>query len=256
MGTPRSTPNLGRRVFGLGVIVLGVAGVASRDFAVDWQHVAPDVPGRAVLAEMAAVLELIAGIFLFSRRAARAGALILIGLFSVYVLLWLIPAIGAPSNVGNWGNFFEETLALTASVVAFISFGSGPDPVKRAARISRVAGICSLWFGTEHLIYLHPAAGYVPNWIPPNQVFWVGATAVFFYLAGISILTGVLDTVGSLLLAVMLLLFQILVWIPKVVAAPHDHFMWSANGVALAFAGAAWVAADAIKRRGHVSAGG
>lgn len=43
--------------------------------------------------------------------------------------------------------------------------------------------------------------------------------------------------------------FEVLLWAPKLFASPHDHFMWSANGISLALAGAVWVIADVTNQK-------
>jgi hypothetical protein len=48
------------------------------------------------------------------------------------------------------------------------------------------------------------------------------------------------------LLTAMILGFELLVWLPKLFSAPHDHFSWAGNGIATAMAGAAWVVSDSI----------
>jgi hypothetical protein len=47
----------------------------------------------------------------------------------------------------------------------------------------------------------------------------------------------------------MIIGFEVLVWIPKVAATPHDHFVWSGNGICVALAAGAWAVADVINKR-------
>lgn len=100
-----------------------------------------------------------------------------------------------------------------------------------------------------HFSYLRGAASYVPRWIPPNQMFWAVATAVCFLLAAAAILSGVLAGLAARLLTAEIVGFELLVWIPKLISAPHMHFMWAGNGISLAMCGAAWVVADSINNR-------
>jgi hypothetical protein len=44
----------------------------------------------------------------------------------------------------------------------------------------------------------------------------------------------------------MIVGFELLIWIPKLLAAPHDHFSWAGNAVSVAMAGAAWVVAGSL----------
>jgi uncharacterized membrane protein len=81
------TSNLGLYVYGLAAIFLGPLGLVSGDFATTWQNVGPNVPLRVPLAYLTAVLELVAGIALSWPRPARAGALTLTILYSIFTLI-------------------------------------------------------------------------------------------------------------------------------------------------------------------------
>jgi uncharacterized membrane protein YphA (DoxX/SURF4 family) len=103
-----------------------------------------------------------------------------------------------------------------------------------------------LSFGLSHFFAIPQTAGMVPGWIPPGRQFWAVATGVAHLIAGLSILTGVLDVVGSRLLTLMLAAFGALVWAPAIFAQPREHMVWAGNAINLALVGAAWVVADAI----------
>jgi hypothetical protein len=49
---------------------------------------------------------------------------------------------------------------------------------------------------------------------------------------------------ASRLLTAEIVGFEILVWIPKLVAGPKDHFNWAGNAICIAIAGATWVVSD------------
>jgi hypothetical protein len=69
---------------------------------------------------------------------------------------------------------------------------------------------------------------------------------VFFLMAAAAILSGVLSGLASRLLTAQILGFEILIWIPKVIAGPHEHFPWSGNAISVALSAAAWVVSDGI----------
>jgi hypothetical protein len=47
----------------------------------------------------------------------------------------------------------------------------------------------------------------------------------------------------------MVLSFGWLIWAPALAGKIGDHFLWAANAINFAIAGAAWVVADAHRRR-------
>ena len=118
----------------------------------------------------------------------------------------------------------------------------------RGTTISRLYGICPISFGLDHIIYLKGVATWVPTWIPPGQMFWAIATTVCFLLAAAAILSGILAGLAARLLTAMIVGFELLIWIPKLLAAPHDHFAWAGNAISITMAGAAWIVADSLNR--------
>ena len=245
-----SSSHLGTCVFGGAAIALGVIGFAFRDFATNWQRVEPTVPHREVLALLAAACEIGCGLAILWRRSRRAGASLLAVLDAIFVLLWVQQILRAPSVYDSWGNFFEELSLLIAALIVFASASPrGSAWARIEAPIRRIYGICPIFFAAVHFIYLGGAASYVPAWLPPGQKFWVVATAVCFLFAAAAILSGVLAPLAARLLTAEIILFELFVWLPKLLASPHQHFMWAGNGINMAMCGAAWVVADSFANR-------
>jgi uncharacterized membrane protein YphA (DoxX/SURF4 family) len=245
----RAFSNLGIYVYAAGAVALGVSGLVWTDFATNWQRVQGNVPHRGTLACIVAVYELAAGGAILMRRTARTGAMMLSILYSVFAFLWVPQILGSPRVYDVWGNFFEEFSLVIAGVVVYASFAP-PESVWAAKKawINRLFGICALSFALEHLFYLSGTASFVPMWIPPGQMFWAIATAFFFLLAAVAILSGFLAGLASRLLTAMIVGFEALVWAPRLLASPHLHFAWAGNAICLAIAGAAWVVADSISK--------
>ena len=80
------TMNLDRVFFALGLIGLGVVCLVYGDFAMQWQPVPAWVPGRTFLAYASAVVMIVGGAGLLSRRNAKLSS----GVLLVYFLLWLL----------------------------------------------------------------------------------------------------------------------------------------------------------------------
>ena len=74
----------------------------------------------------------------------------------------------------------------------------------------------------------------VPKWMPWGGGFWTILTGIAFVLAGIAMLSGILDVLAARLLALMLLVFSVLVLAPGPLASPHNHVVWGSNAYNLA----------------------
>jgi uncharacterized membrane protein YphA (DoxX/SURF4 family) len=244
----RPLPKIGIFAYGAAAILLGLVGLAWGDFATDWQRVQPGVPHRESLAYFCAAYEILAGAALLWRRTARAGALLLTVLYSIFTLLWLIQALSVPQGYDGWGNVFEELSLVIGGTVAFVALAPARSRLHgKAASIGRAFGICSVSFAIVHLLHLAIVAAWVPSWIPPGQMFWSVATAVFFLLAAAAILSGVLAGLAAGLLTAEIMGFEILVWAPRLIEAPHSHFNWAGNAIGIAIGAAAWVVADSLQ---------
>ena len=247
-GSSRAS-NLGIYVYGAGAIFLGVLGLVSGDFATTWQHVGPNVPFRHVLAYLTAVIELAAGLALLWPRTARAGALTLTVVYSVFTLVWVPKAL---VNLGNYdpiGNVFEELSLVSAGLVLFASFSPAGSSVARLRTFFVLLfGICPISFGIVHIVDMPGLLGPIPGWLPPSKMFWAYATTLGFFGAAVAILTGIMAPLAARLLTAEIVIFELLFWIPRLRAQPSNHFIWGGNAISIAIAGAAWVVADSICR--------
>jgi uncharacterized membrane protein YphA (DoxX/SURF4 family) len=248
-GSSSRASNLGIYVYAAGAIFLGLLGLASGDFATTWQHVGPDVPFRQLLAYLTAVIELAAGLALLWRRTARAGALTLTVVYSVFTLVWVPAYLEKLRNFDPLGNVFEEFSLVVAGAVLFASFSpDGSFVSRREPLFARLYGLSAISFGVGHIYYMPGLLTWIPKWLPPSQMFWAYFTTIGFFLAAAAILSGIMAPLASRLVTAEILGFEILVWLPKLLAGPHDHFNWAGNAISIALSGAPWVVADSICR--------
>lgn len=225
-------------------MLLGAVGLVSGDFAAVWQPVPAGVPGRKALAYLVAICFIGAGATTALRRFVKPGTMVLGVLYFAFAMLWVPRVVAYPKIFGTWGGVFEQ-LSLVAA--AMIVYASVPKSYgwSAAANYGRILfGVCALAFGLNHFFAIPETAAMVPKWIPPNPHFWAVATGVAHFLAGLAILSGVLSVVACRCLTVMILVFGALVWLPALMAQPHDHTTWCGNAINLTIAGAAWVVAD------------
>jgi uncharacterized membrane protein YphA (DoxX/SURF4 family) len=241
--------NLGICVYAAAAIFLGVLGLASGDFATNWQRVDPTVPFREPLAYLTAIIELTAGLALLWRKSARAGALTLTFVYTVFTLLWVPKMLATHTDFDPTGNFFEEFSLVVGGAVLFAALSPIGSPIaRRESLFARLFSLSAISFGVVHIYDMPGLFGAVPSWIPPSQIFWGWATTIGFFLAAIAILFGIMAPLASRLLTVEIVSFELFFWIPRVWASPHNHFAWSGNAISIAIAGAIWVVSDSICR--------
>jgi uncharacterized membrane protein YphA (DoxX/SURF4 family) len=239
--------NLGVYAYAAGAIFLGLLGLASGDFAATWQRVGANVPFREMLAYLTALIELASGVALLWHRSARAGALTLTVVYSVFTLAWVPKIFENLRDFDPFGNFFEEFSLVVAGAVLFAAFSpAGSAVARREALFARLYGLSAISFGIGHVYYMPGLLTWIPKWIPPSQMFWAYGTTIGFFMAAAAILTGIMAPLASRLITAEILGFEILVWIPKLVADPHNHFNWAGNAISVALAGAPWVVSDSI----------
>jgi len=241
------TSNLGLYVYGGAAIFLGILGLVSGDFATSWQNVGPNVPLRIPLAYLTAVIELAGGITLFLPRTARAGALILTVVYSVFTLIWVSKAF---VNLGNYdpiGNVFEELALVAAGLVLCATFSPASSSFARQRHFFVLLfGVCPISFGIVHIKDMPGLLGAIPGWLPPTRMFWAYATTLGFFGAAVAILTGIMAPLAARLLTAEIVIFELLFWIPNVSGGPSIHFNWAGNAISIAIAGASWVVSDSI----------
>lgn len=243
---------LGRHVFGLAAIALGLIGLVSGDFAAVWQPVPKELPRYTDLAYGAAAIEILAGLALQWRRTAGAGALLLAALFSVFAFYWARRVVGFPEIFGTWSGFAEQLALVVAALVAFaLALPPASSLARGIEQLGRsIFGLCLVAFGAAHFLYMKETATMVPDWMPPGQQEWALVTGVLHVMAGLALVTNIAALVAVQLLTVMFAAFGLLVWGPQIFVYPESHMVWAGNAINLALMGAAWVMTDAVTARG------
>jgi uncharacterized membrane protein YphA (DoxX/SURF4 family) len=226
--------------FGIGAILLGVAGIWFHDFAMQWQPVPADFPLRMQFAIVTGLLLILGGGETLSGKWAHGGAALLAGIYGLWVLILHVPLILIkPADLGTWNGVAEIVLMISGAIALYA--GARGLRSRFATPVCVVTGLCALVFGATHIKYVQFTATMVPAWIPPNQIFWAYATGIVHVVAGLSLLSGIRSQLGATVLAVMMGVFVILVHIPRVVASPGEQLEWIMLGVALSLSGAAWL---------------
>ncbi len=246
--------SLGRYVFGLAAIASGICAIAWHDYT-NWHQIKAlgTAPYRETLTYVVAAVQILGGAAVLWPRTARAGAVALVAVYSVFALVAVPLIIKQPIGYNSYGNFLEQFSLVTGALILLACSGAvTPGRTSRLAAVGYYGfGVCVLSFGLEQFFYLSETASLVPKWIPPGQTFWAIATTAAFGLASVGLLTGLMARLASVLTTAMLLGFGLIVWVPIIVAAPHVIVGWSEGLETFAIAGSAWIVADYLRRRSY-----
>ena len=247
--------------YGLGTVLTGILNIAWGDFDASHQPIqslGKNLPGQHILAYVAGVWLVAAGLAILWRRSERIGAAASAIIYSIFAALWLaryyagIHALGWRIDVilGVTFGLAQQLMLLAPAAIVYASITS-PDSLfeKRAAIAARwMLGLPPVLFGIFHLIGIRVFATIVPQWMPFGY-FWAGLTGIAFILAGIAICSGKMDVLALRLLALMLLLFEGLVEAPPIVIRLHDQPTWGAAVYNLVAIGACWIFAEFLASR-------
>ncbi len=256
-------------MYAAGSIAAGILDLIWGDFEAAHQPIqalGDHIPGREILAYIAAIWLIAGGAAIIWRRTARAGAWGLAAIYFIFAAFWLPRFYTAPHLVGFRIPLLIGLLAGIAQQLILVAAAAIVDDsltTRDSAWLSRAPllvrwtfGLSAIDFGLAHLTGVREVAAMVPKWMPLGGNFWAMLTGIAFVLAGIAILSGILNVLAARLLALMLLVFSVLVLAPGAVARPHNHVAWGSNAYNLAAVGAAWIFVESIatRRRGRANA--
>ncbi len=244
----KTTP-YGRVVFGAAAVMFGIILLMWHD-AGAWEDLPiVKIPFGTIIGDVLAIALIAAGSGIQLPSTARAASIVL-GIVTVVFSLACIPAIvHYPTTYFTYGSFFEFFSLVCGALALYATMGTNAAQSATLSRLARSAlGLCAVSFTLAQIIYPKITADLVPTWIPPNQMFWVILTTIAFGLAAIAILINRQARLATYLLAVMLVLFGLLVWVPILIAHPEKHFNWSEFALNYLIAGAAWLVADVTPR--------
>lgn len=240
------TPLYGRIVFGASAVLFGVIALRWHD-ADTWQTLRQiwSLPFGAIIGACLMAAQIAGGIAMPYPRTARLASVVL-GVVYLLFSLACIPAIlAAPAVYATYGSFFEQFSLLSGSIALYAAMERNPARALVFGRLARVGlGVSAISFTLGQVFYLRLTADLVPKWIPPNQMFWAILTTMAFALAALGMLINRQAQLAARLMTLMLALFGVLVWIPRLVARPEAHGNWSEFALTFLITGAACLVAD------------
>lgn len=247
--------------YGMGTALTGILDIAWGAFDGSHQPIKSlgmNLPTQHILACVAGVWLVAAGLAILWRRNARIGAAASAIAYLIFAALWL-PRYYAGVHTFGWriavlvGVSFglAQQLMLVAPAAIVYASTASPDSLlqKRAAIAARwMLGLPPVIFGLFHLTSIRVFASIVPHWMSFGY-FWAVLTGIAFFLAGSAICLGIMDVLAARLLALMLLLFESFVEIPPIFIRLHNQATWGAAVYNLAAIGACWIFAEFLTSR-------
>jgi len=237
----------GRIVFGAAAVWFGVIALMWHD-ADTWQNLVHiwSLPFGAIIGECLMVAQIVGGIGIQYPRTVRLASVVLCVVYLGFALA-CVPDIIAAQNIYDrfGGSFFLFFSLLCGALALYTSTEASAAMAKVLGRLARLGlGVCAISFTLGQALLVRDTASLVPKWIPPNQMFWAILTTVAFALAAIAILVNRQARPAMRLMTLMLALFGVAVWVPRVIAHPEAHFNWSECALTFLVTGAVWVVAD------------
>jgi hypothetical protein len=252
--------------YGLSTVLTGILDIVWGDFDASQQPIKAlgmGLPARHILAYIAGVWLVAAGVAILWRRSAKIGAAASTLAYLVFAAFWLaryyagIHAFGWRIDVllgVTFGLAQQLMLVAPAAIVYAFTVSPGSQFEKRTAIAARwMLGLPPVIFGLFHLVGLRVFASIVPQWMSFGY-FWAALTGIAFILAGCAICSGIMDILALRLLSLMLLLFEGFVEIPPIFVRLHNEATWGAAVFNLTAIGACWIFAEFQKSRAELAA--
>ncbi len=230
-----------RTLFGLSAALFGIVEVLWRNSEL-WRDLrSVGAPVDAIVAWCVAIALIGGGIGMMFSRTARTGALVVGSIYLLAALSTVPGMVAKPSAYVQYVDFFEKFSVVCGAIVVCAT---------TQAAVARLGmGVCAVSFAWAQIVYFQYTASLVPAWIFPNQAFWTTFTTAAFALAAVALLVNVQAQLAARLMALMLALFGVLVWVPRIVAHPGVPSNWNEIASNYVMTAAVWLVAIASTAR-------
>jgi uncharacterized membrane protein len=158
-------------------------------------------------------------------------------------------------HLGEWDNA-EKELALSSGAFVIAGGFSKTNENSVVSFLSKLIPFGSVLFsltiisfGIDHFLYANVVSEYIPSWIP-NRIFWTYLAGTALFGSGIGILVKIKVRLMAALLGTMILIWFIILHIPKAIASPVEDMGGEITSafLALAYCGIAFVIAGLDKK--------
>jgi uncharacterized membrane protein len=209
------------------------------------------MPGHLFWAYFVGVAFFAAAAGILYKIMARPAATLLGAMFFLFLVLLHIPRIIGNSSDGNeWTSGF---VALAMCGLAWALANASPleerekaDPFLKLGRY--FFALAFVAFGIQHFLDARLTIRVGPPWFP-GRPLWAYLTGVVLIAAGIAIFQGKELRLAATLLGTMLLLFFLLIHLPRIVCQLHNPNPWTSGFEILAMCGGALAMAGTSQKQ-------
>lgn len=243
---------LTRTLFALGIIsVGGLLFVYGYDVLLFLPPRAAWIPWLRWLGYASAVIAAATGLGLLVDQTAR----ISIRMLLPFLLLWTLSRVPVtildPGREISWFAIGEIAVLAAAAIVLHIWLTSTQSTPTRAVRFAQILfGLSVVTYGLSHFFeFAARTVSLVPAWLP-YRTAWADIAGAGQIAAGLGVVFSVYPRLAAAAEAAMLSIFTLAVWVPAVIAKPHDASNWEEFLLTFALAGASWVVTESIPPHG------
>ena len=250
----RST--LGRFFFAVSMVALGIRQILTAEFVRLVPPLPAWVPWPAFWACLVGVVLIASGVAILLERKALGAAAVLGALILFDFLFLHLPQAATDPLVGFMWTNPAKALAMLGGVILLAGSllqeeGSSSALARGFRKVSFLGPLFLAGFlilgGIQHFVYADFVAKLVPGWIP-GPYLWVYFTGIALIAGGVGMLVPKTARLAALMSGIMMLLWVILLHIPRALADVHDIGETSGVFEALAMSGAAFILSG---RRDH-----
>jgi uncharacterized membrane protein YphA (DoxX/SURF4 family) len=247
---------VGRLFFATAMVASGIQQLLTRDFV----RLVPPwpawIPWHPFWACLVGIVLIGAGVAIGIGYRAREAAVVLGTMMILAILFLHLPKAAANPLVGFMWTNPTKALAMLGGVIILAGGLPDGDADSALARLFRklmplgplfLAAFLILG-GIQHFVYLDFVTKLVPSWVPAPQL-WVYFTGTALIAGGVGILVPKTARLAATMTGIMILLWVVLLHIPRAVADPHNAGETSGVFEALALSGVAFVLADRGRSR-------
>jgi uncharacterized membrane protein YphA (DoxX/SURF4 family) len=244
---------LGRLFFATAMVGSGIEQLVTADFVRLIPPLPAWVPWHSFWACLVGIVLIVAGIAIGTGYRVRWAAAVLGAMLLFAILFPHLPKAATNPLVGFMWTNPCKALAMLGGVLILAGALSENDADRSSAlaRLFRTLMPLGPWFlaaflilgGIQHFVYLDFVANLVPAWIPGPKL-WALFAGIALIAGGVGLLVPKTARLAATMTGIMILLWVVLLHIPRAVNGPNRAGETAGVFEALALSGVAFILAD------------